>query len=118
MDIEFANLFAEQWIDAWNSHDIEKIISHYSAELEFKSPLIIERYSDPSGTIYNREKLKEYFLIGITNNPSLKFKFKQLLVGINSLTLYYKNARGGETAEYFEFNSNKKIVKCMSCYSV
>ncbi len=117
MDIEFAKKFSEEWIAAWNCHDIEKIISHYAAELEFKSPLIVARYDDPDGTIYSREKLREYFLIGLTNNPALVFKLKQLLLGVNSLTLYYQNARGGETAECFEFNQNNKVIRSVSCYS-
>ena len=117
MDIEFAKNFADEWIDSWNSHDIDKIISHYEEELEFKSPLIVERYSDPDGTIYTREKLKEYFLIGLTNNPSLTFTLKKILLGVSCLTLYYQNARGGETAELFEFNQNKKVIKSVSCYS-
>ena len=117
MDIEFAKSFADEWIDSWNSHDIDKIVSHYEEELEFKSPLIVERYSDPDGTIYTREKLKEYFLIGLTNNPSLTFTLKKILLGVSCLTLYYQNARGGETAELFEFNQNKKVIKSVSCYS-
>ncbi len=117
MDIEFAQRFSDEWIESWNSHDIKKIISHYADELEFKSPLVVERYSDLDGIIYNREKLKEYFLIGLTNNPSLTFKLKTLLLGVNCLTLYYQNARGGDTAECFEFNKNNKVIKCVSCYS-
>ena len=106
MDIEFATRFSEEWVESWNSHDIDKIISHYADKLEFKSPLIVERYSDPDGTIYEREKLREYFLIGLNNNPSLAFKFKQVLLGVNGLTLYYENARGGETAEYGVFQDS------------
>lgn len=117
MDIDFAKKFSEEWIQAWNSHDIEKIISHYEEELEFKSPLIVERYSDPDGIIYKREKLKEYFLIGLTNNSSLTFKLKQVLLGVNCLTLYYQNARGGETSELFEFNESNKVIRSVSCYS-
>ncbi len=117
MDIEFAKKFAEDWIESWNSHDIERIISHYEEDLEFKSPLIVERYSDTEGTIYKREKLKEYFLIGLTKNPALEFKLEQVLLGVNCLTLYYQNARGGHTAELFEFNKNNKVIRSVSCYS-
>ena len=117
MEIEFAKKFADEWVDSWNSHDIERIISHYAEELEFKSPLVIERYSDLDGIIYDREKLKEYFLIGLTNNPSLTFKLKRVLLGANCLTLYYQNARGGETAELFEFNENNQVSMSVSCYS-
>jgi len=117
LNIELAKKFSEEWVSAWNSHDIDRIISHYSENLEFKSPLIVERYSEPSGTIFTRKKLREYFLIGLTNNPPLKFTLKQMLLGVNGITLYYENARGGNTAEYFEFNHENKVVRSVSCYS-
>ena len=42
-DREAANLFAADWIDAWNSHDLERILGHYSDDFEMCSPLIVER---------------------------------------------------------------------------
>ena len=117
MDIDFAHEFAKDWIDSWNSHDIDRIISHYAMALEFKSPLIVKRYSDPDGIIYNRNKLREYFLIGLNNNPNLQFKLIDILLGVNELTLYYHNARGGRTAETFEFDAEKKVIKSVSCYT-
>ncbi len=117
MNIERAKKFSQEWLESWNAHDIDRIISHYSENLEFKSPLIVDRYSDPFGTIFTRSKLREYFMIGLTNNPSLKFTLKQVLLGVNGLTLYYENARGGNTAEYFEFNNENKVIKSVSCYS-
>ncbi len=117
LNIELAKKFFDEWVSDWNSHDIDRIISHYSENLEFKSPLIVERYSEPSGTIFTRKKLREYFLIGLTNNPSLKFTLKQVLLGVNGITLYYENARGGNTAEYFEFNDENKVIRSVSCYS-
>ena len=117
LTLEFANSFSNEWIEAWNSHDINRIILHYAEQLEFKSPLIVERYSDPTGTITKREKLQEYFLIGLNKSPALTFKLKQTLLGVDGLTLYYENARSGVTAEYFEFNNDEKIIKTVSCYS-
>ena len=31
--------FAREWIDAWNAHDLERILSHYSDEIVFTSPV-------------------------------------------------------------------------------
>jgi hypothetical protein len=118
MTLEEAKAFANDWIDSWNTHDIERIIAHYADSLVFKSPLIVERYNDPAGTIVSRDKLREYFLIGLTRNPSLTFKLEQILMGVDGITLYYQNARGGETAEYFEFDTSGKVSRCTSCYSV
>ncbi len=117
MERRFAEEFTKEWLESWNTHDLDRIISHYDSDLEFKSPLIVERYSDPTGTITSRERLREYFGIGLSNNPKLKFRLIDMALGVNGLTLYYKNARGGKTAEYFEFNSQGKVIRSFSCYS-
>ena len=117
LELKFAKEFSADWLDSWNTHDLDRIISHYDTELEFKSPLIVEIYSDPSGTIRTRDKLREYFGIGLAKNPKLKFKLIEMALGVDGLTLYYENARGGKTTEYFEFNSLGKVVRSFSCYS-
>ena len=35
-----AQRFALEWIESWNSHDLERILSHYSDDVEVTSPLI------------------------------------------------------------------------------
>jgi ketosteroid isomerase-like protein len=32
--------FAQVWIHAWNSHDLEDILSHYSEDIEITTPMI------------------------------------------------------------------------------
>ena len=117
MDYEAAIAFAEDWIDSWNSHDIERILSHYAQEIEFRSLLIVDRYSDPTGVITNREKLKEYFSLGLTKNTALRFNLLEVLVGVNQILLYYENARGGRTGELFEFDSSSKVIRSSACYT-
>ena len=38
MDKEQAQQLAEEWYAAWNSHDLERILSHYSDDVVFVSP--------------------------------------------------------------------------------
>ncbi|MEI8247817.1 MAG: hypothetical protein WCI51_18415 [Lentisphaerota bacterium] len=32
--------FATEWIAAWNSHDLNRVLSHYSEDFETSSPFI------------------------------------------------------------------------------
>ena len=34
-----AQAFADEWIAAWNSHDLERVLSHYAPEIVFLSPI-------------------------------------------------------------------------------
>jgi hypothetical protein len=36
----FANQHVKEWIDGWNNHDIQKVLSLYSDTVEFISPKI------------------------------------------------------------------------------
>ncbi len=36
----FANQHVKEWIDGWNNHDIQKVLSLYSDTVEFTSPKI------------------------------------------------------------------------------
>lgn len=116
MNIDQAKKFASDWLDAWNNHDIERIVSHYESKLEFKSPLIFERYPSSKGVISDSEKLREYFSIGLAKNPELRFRLLDVLLGTDGIILYYENAKGGHTAELFEFGKNEKIVRSASYY--
>ena len=31
---EFARRFAEEWIAAWNAHDLERILAHYTDDFD------------------------------------------------------------------------------------
>ena len=37
---KWAERFAAEWIAAWNSHDLETILSHYADDIVFRSPRI------------------------------------------------------------------------------
>lgn len=117
LDRHFAEQFARDWIDAWNSHDLEHIVSHYAESLEFVSPLILERYPDSDGVIRTRTQLQAYFAKGLALNPSLRFRMLDILTGNNGFILYYENARGGRTAELFEFDSTGKVKRAFATYS-
>ena len=44
LENNFAEHFAADWIDSWNSHDLGRILSHYTDDFEMSSPIIITAY--------------------------------------------------------------------------
>jgi hypothetical protein len=54
IDRAFAREFAAEWIAAWNSGDLERILSHYADDFEIRSPLIGERGFSPTGVLRGR----------------------------------------------------------------
>ncbi|MDX1694668.1 MAG: nuclear transport factor 2 family protein [Ketobacteraceae bacterium] len=108
--------FAKEWIDAWNAHDLERIISHYADDVVFKSPVIQKLLNDPAGEIVGKSKLRDYFSVGLKNYPNLKFELVNCLEGVGNILLYYKNPLGGHTAESLEFNDEGKVKSVVASY--
>ncbi|HEX4037774.1 MAG TPA: nuclear transport factor 2 family protein [Acidobacteriaceae bacterium] len=49
-----ARAFAHRWIQAWNSHDLEAILSLYAPEVVLVSPVAARLMHQTSGTIEGR----------------------------------------------------------------
>ena len=115
MSEERCMAYAREWIAAWNSHDLDRIMSHYAEGLEFTSPLILQRCPDLNGTIQDLETLRAYFSVGLQKGSTLAFELLEVLRGVNGFCMYYANGRGGHTAEYVEIDENDKATKVIVC---
>jgi len=116
--IEFAKQFSESWIKDWNSHKLEKILSHYSDDFVLESPLALKRLPETNRVIIGKENVRKYWSMGLTANPNLNFKIIDLLIGVNSLTIYYLNTSSGKkSTELMIFNSDKKVNKAIVNYA-
>lgn len=116
IDRKFVEHFAREWVDSWNSHDLSRILSHYADDFEMSSPFIVAIAGEPSGMLKGKEKVGTYWAKALELIPDLRFELMSILVGVNSVTLYYKGTRG-LTAEVFHFDSDQKVVKAFAHYA-
>ena len=117
IDQTFAEDFAIDWIESWNSHELDRIVSHYSDDFEMSSPLIVQIAGEPSGTLKGKEAVGAYWAKVLALMPDLRFELVTTLVGANSITIYYRGARG-MSAEIFHFDNVGKVVKAFAHYAV
>lgn len=113
-----ARKFADQWVLAWNSHDLNAIMSHYAPQVVLTSPVAARLLNDASGTVSGKEALREYFKRGLAAYPNLAFKLLDVMWGISSLVLYYSNqhGNGNKTGEFMELDAEQKIVRVVANY--
>jgi hypothetical protein len=71
---------------------------------------------EPSGTLQGKEKVGAYWAKALQRIPDLHFDLISTLVGVNSITLYYKGPRG-LAAEVFHFGPDRKVVKAFAHYA-
>ena len=109
--------FARQWVAAWNSHDLDAIMSHYDVDVVLISPVAAKILDRPSGTVEGDAALRNYFKRGLELYPNLHFELLDVMCGLACIVVLYKNQKGTRTAEFMEFGKNGKIIRVVANYS-
>ena len=115
--METPEQFATAWLEAWNSHDLEAIMSHYDESIKFYSPVIQQLNQHPDGFIKGKTALKEYFSKGLEAYPDLHFEFHKLLKGVNSVVLYYTSINNKLSAEMMVLNEQGVVTEVRAHYA-
>ncbi len=118
IDKTFAERFAREWIAAWNSHDLQRILAHYTEDFEMTSPRIVELAGEPSGRLRGKEAVGAYWARALQRLPDLCFELISTLAGMDSVTLYYRGAGGRLAAEVFHFGPDRKVARAYAHYAV
>ena len=118
IDKVFADQFAWEWIEAWNSHDLDRVLAHYDDDFEMTSPRIVEVAGEPSGRLRGKEAVRAYWARALQRLPDLRFELVSTLAGMDSVTLYYKGAGGRLAAEVFHFGADRKVTRAHAHYAV
>lgn len=114
---ELAWELAEEWVAAWNAHDLERIVAHYEDSVELTSPVAARLLGVADGKVVGKENLRAYFQRGLRAYPQLQFKLEDVLWGLNSVVLYYTNQNGNRTAEFMELSAAGKVAKVVAHYN-
>jgi hypothetical protein len=120
---DFISNHIKQWINAWNSKDIELILSLYSDNIEFSSPKIKKLFSDyDTNIIKDKDSLKKYFSIGLQKFPNLIFEPIDFVTKDNIIILEYVAYPNDQVKwnvlEKFEFDKSEKIIKSSVYYGI
>jgi ketosteroid isomerase-like protein len=118
LDQPFAEDFASDWLEAWNSHDLDRVLSHYADAFEMSSPLIVQLAGEASGTLKGKVAVRAFWAKALEQIPGLRFDLLDILLGVDSLTLYYEGAKGRLVAEVFHFDAERKVIKAYAHYAV
>jgi hypothetical protein len=115
-----ANDHVKRWIEAWNKHDLQTVLSMYSEEIEFSSPKIKAVFPERTiSKITNRKDLKEYWSKALKKYPKLNFVLKESKFHNNVCLIEYYAVLDGRTRtlviEKFEMQ-NGLVIKSSVFY--
>ena len=114
---ETARRVAQAWIDAWNDHNLEAILSHYADAVVFTSPVAVRRMNLLDGTVRGKAPLREYFGKGLSVQPPLHFDLQDVLVGVDSVAVVYRNQRGQRVVETMHLDSRGQVYRAVVHYA-
>ena len=107
----------DEWITAWNAHDLEAIMALYSPEVVFQTPTAIDTLGIPDGVVRGRERLREHFARGLQRLPDLRFDLDGFYVGVRSLAIVYRWADGTPVCELHEYDGEQRIERVQALYA-
>jgi ketosteroid isomerase-like protein len=99
------------WIEAWNSRDLERVLTLYDEAAVMTSDRIPALGFDASGTLCGKDALRAYWGKALGLVPELHFSLIELFVSPDSVVVFYANERGKKICEYLRVDAAGKIVQ-------
>lgn len=117
MDREFTVHFAKEWIEAWNAHDLERILSHHTDDFRMSSPRIVDLGFSDTGTLKGKEAMREYWGPSLVEGSDLRFELIDTYVGANSVTIHYRSVSTDRlAAEVLIFDERGEVIEAFAHY--
>jgi ketosteroid isomerase-like protein len=103
--------FSADWVEAWNSHDLNRVLSHYEEDVVLTSPRIRLILGKDDGTIRGKSALHDYMILALKRVPDLRFTLDRVFSGVNAVVLEFHTNHGRHTAEFMEFGRGGLISR-------
>jgi uncharacterized protein (TIGR02246 family) len=100
-----------EWITAWNSRDLERVLALYAEDSEMTSDRIPALGFDGSGTLRGKASIRAYWDKALQLLPNLHFELIDTYVSPDSIVVFYRNERGARICEYLRLDAEGKIIQ-------
>lgn len=111
-----ARELAEEWVEAWNEHDLEAILSLYSPAVVFQTPTIVDSLGISDGRVEGLEDLREHFARGLRRLPDLRFELEAVYTGMSAIAMTYRWGDGTPVCELHEYDEQERIERVQALY--
>lgn len=115
--VEFATQFAWEWVEAWNAHDLARVLAHYEDDFEMASPRIVDLGSEPSGVLVGKVAVEAYWQEALSRMPDLRFELLGIFASPRSVAIHYRNQAGRFAIETFEFGPGLRVIRSAAHYA-
>ena len=98
--------YAEEWMGARNTHDIEAVLAHFSDDVVFTSPVAAGVVPESGGVVRGKAALREYWTTALSQQANLHFELIRVYSGESTLVINYRNHRGQLVNEVLSFGAD------------
>lgn len=89
MTLERLNSIALTWFEAFNEHNLEKLLSLYDYNAEHFSPKLKVRQPETNGLIKGKDALRAWWKDAFVRLPTLRYEVKRLTPYDNRVFMEY-----------------------------
>jgi hypothetical protein len=111
-----AKAHAETWIEAWNSHDLDRIMSHYSDDVVFEAQTAVVRWGKPDGRLVGKGALREHFALGLKLAPQLHFALEEVFLAPGGYAILYQRENGNRVIDAVTLDRDGRNSKIVAYY--
>ncbi len=110
MDQAEAEAWARDWVESWNSHDLTRLLEHFSEDAFFSPlvPVITGNDNPLQGDVYWTE--------GLRRLPQLHFSLQSVYVGAGTIAIAYGNERDQDCLEVLEVGADSLARRGLALY--
>ncbi len=108
--------FAAEWVDAWNSKDLERVLTHYADDVVVTSALAARVVPESNGTIRGKAALRAYWGAALAKAGALQFELEDVLSGAGTMTILYRNHRAERVSETLVFDGAGLVSRVVVAY--
>ena len=80
---------AHAWFEAFNSHNLEKLLSLYDEDAEHFSPKLKIRHPETNGLVTGKDALRQWWEDSFNRLPSLQYKVTSLTANPDRVFMEY-----------------------------
>lgn len=108
--------FAQAWLTAWNNHDVEAVLGHFTEDVVFRSPAAMQLLADSDGVLRGKAELRSYWTQALAKIPDLRFELLGAYAGVDAVVIHYRNQKGGLVNEVLLFGADGLVREGYGTY--
>jgi ketosteroid isomerase-like protein len=104
------------WLDAWNHHDLDRIMEHYADNIEFTAQTVVTRWARADGKLKGKNELRSHFSKGLALAPDIHFTLEEILSAPSGYAVLYRRENGNRVLDTVELDDSGLAIKVTAYY--